>query len=244
MIRVALISDIHANALALEAVLAEIGRAGVDETVCLGDVATLGPRPSEVIDILGERGIRSIMGNHDEFLLDPELIHAYRTVPVVVDAVGWCRSRLSGAELAFLGTFHRQIEIPLGAHARLLLFHGSPRSHMENLLAATPDAALDEALDGHHATVMAGGHTHLQMIRAHRGALVVNPGSVGMPFKEFVGARQPTVLSHADYAIVEASATGVRVDLRHVALERGALYGAMAATDNPLRASLLQQYAA
>ena len=63
--RIALISDLHGNAVALEAVLAHADRMGVDETICLGDVATLGPRPREVVGMLRDRGCRCILGNHD-----------------------------------------------------------------------------------------------------------------------------------------------------------------------------------
>ncbi len=90
---------------------------------------------------------------------------------------------------------------------------------------------------------MAGGHTHLQMLRQHRGMLIVNPGSVGLPFKEFVGGQTPTVLSHAEYATVEANTSALNVNLRRVPLDKNALREAVAACDNPLRGMLLQQYA-
>ncbi len=73
--RIALISDIHANEVALGAVLDDIERTGVDRVVCLGDVATLGPRPESVLDRIRQMDCPCIMGNHDAFLLDPELIH-------------------------------------------------------------------------------------------------------------------------------------------------------------------------
>src|SRR5580704_5279394 len=101
MTRIALISDIHANEVALRAVLAEIRRTGVDQVICLGDVATLGPRPNVVIEILGELGCRCIMGNHDEFLLDADLVHTYSAAPQVVASINWSRCRLSRVELVF-----------------------------------------------------------------------------------------------------------------------------------------------
>jgi hypothetical protein len=99
MTRIALISDIHADEAALRAVLADIRRTGVDQVICLGDVATLGPRPNAVIEILGELGCRCIMGNHDEFLLDAELVHTYSGAPQVVASIDWTRCRLSRIEL-------------------------------------------------------------------------------------------------------------------------------------------------
>jgi putative phosphoesterase len=241
--RIALISDIHANEVALRAVLDDIEQVGVDQIICLGDVATLGPRPGAILQMLRGLGCSCILGNHDEFLLDPGLIHTYTEAPVIVEAVDWCRSQLSGEELDFLRAFRPSLEVALDAHSTLLLFHGSPRSHMEDLLSTTPPDALDQLLSGHSATVMAGGHTHIQMLRQHRGILIVNPGSVGLPFKEYVAGRQPTLLGHAEYATVEAAHGAVNVSLRRVSLDKSALREAVAACDNPLRGMLLQQYA-
>lgn len=243
VVRIALISDLHANRLALEAVLIDIDHIGVDRIICLGDVATLGPEPGWMIDALRELGCSCIMGNHDDFLLDAELIHQYTEAPIVVDAVDWCRDQLSGDQLDFLRNFRSQMELSLGDEGSLLLFHGTPRSHMEDLLVDTPAAEVDEMLAGHRATVMAGGHTHVQMLRQHRGILLVNPGSLGAPFREYTGGAAPTILPHAEYAIVEYSRGTVRVQLQRLPLDRAELRRAAQASDNPLAPSLVQQYA-
>jgi len=240
--RIALISDLHGNEVALRAVRDSIARIGVDQVVCLGDVATLGPRPGFVLEVLRELGCSCILGNHDDFLLDPGLIHTYTEAPVIVDAVDWCRSQLSSDDLDFLRSFQPRLEIPLDAHSKLFLFHGSPRSHMEDVLATTPPDELDRLLTGHSAAVMAGGHTHIQMLRQHRGMLIVNPGSVGLPFKEYVAGRPPTLMHHAEYATVEAAHGEISVTLRRVPLDKSALRAAAAACDNPLRGMLVQQY--
>jgi predicted phosphodiesterase len=241
--RVALISDLHANAVALEAVLADIARIGVDRIICLGDVATLGPRPDHVLQTLRDLGCPCIQGNHDAFLLDPALIHTYTEAEVVVEAVDWCRDRLSADELEFLRGFQSTLEVDLGGGATLLLFHGSPCSHMEDLLATTPPDELDRMLSGRTGTVAAGGHTHIQMLRQHRGMLLVNPGSVGLPFREHVAGRAPTLLDNAEYATVEATASGVSVTLRRVPLDKRALRAAVSPSDIPLRNMLLHAYA-
>jgi len=241
--RIALISDLHANEVALQAVLDDIRRVGVDQIVCLGDVATLGPRPRWTVQALRDLGCPCIMGNHDAFLLDPALIHSYTEVPVIVDAVDWGRAELSADELDFVRTFQTGMEIPLDAHATLQLFHGTPRSNMEDMLATTPPDDVDRMLGAHTATVMAGGHTHVQMMRQHRGTLVVNSGSVGLPFKEYVAGQAPTLLDNAEYATVEASHGTVNVTLRRVPLDKRALRAAVSASANPMRDTLLQQYA-
>ena len=241
--RVALISDLHGNEIALAATLASIERVGVDQIVCLGDVATLGPRPSFVLETLRRLGCACILGNHDAFLLDVELIRQYTEAPVIVEAVDWCRAGLTADELAFVRTFRPTLELPLGAQGKLLLFHGSPRSHMQDIVATTTPDELDQLLDGHVATVMAGGHTHVQMLRQHRGTILVNPGSVGMPFRDYVGGRAPTILAHAEYAIVEADDHGVGVRLVRVPLDRAALRRSVDVAGFPLAAALREQYA-
>lgn len=240
--RIALISDLHANAVALKAVLRDVEVVGVDQLICLGDVATLGPHPEDILETLQRLECPCILGNHDEFLFHSELIHTYTEAPVVVDSVDWCRAQLSKSHLDFLRAFQTGMQLELDSNVTLQLFHGSPRSHMENLLATTPPEELDRLLDGASATVMAGGHTHLQMMRQHRGILLVNPGSVGMPFREFVTRRAPTVLDHAEYAVVEASNGTVGVSLRRVALDKSALRHAVASRDFPLRQMLLDEY--
>jgi putative phosphoesterase len=241
--RIALISDIHANEVALHAVLDDMEQVGVDRMACLGDVATLGPAPGAVLQTLQALGCPCIMGNHDAFLLDPPLIHTYTESPRVIAAVDWCRSQLSGKALDFVRTFQPHLEISLDAQRTLLLFHGSPRSHMDIILSTTSPDELDRLLAGHNAPVMAGGHTHIQMLRQHRGLLIVNPGSAGQAFKEFVAGKPPTLLAHAEYATVEATQRGIAVALRRVPLNKNALREAAGACDSPLQDWLLQQYA-
>jgi len=242
-VRVALISDLHGNAYALDAVLAAIAARGTDDIVCLGDTATLGPHPREVLSRLRALGCPCILGNHDAFLLEPELIRSYSEVPVIVEAVDWCRERLSATDLAFVRTFVPSVERTLDSNTSLLLFHGTPRSHMEDLLATTPPEVVDEMLAGCTATVMAGGHTHIQMLRQHKGMLIVNPGSVGLAFREYVAGKTPQLLDHAEWACVEASALGVTVSLHRVRLDRRALHAAAIASDNPLAPFLAAEYA-
>jgi predicted phosphodiesterase len=240
--RVALISDLHGNEVALEAVLAAIALEGVDQTVCLGDVATLGPRPKAVIQRLRDLGCPCVKGNHDAFLLDAELIHKYTDAPLVVQSVDWCRMQLSSQELEFLQGMSAGWQLDLGAGNSLAVYHGSPRSPTEDLLATTPADQVEAALGSARATVMAGGHTHLQMLRQHRGTLLVNPGSVGMPFKEYVAGRTPTLLPHAEYGIVQADRTGVRVTLCRVPIDLDAFKQTVRDSQVPLRSMLLTQY--
>ena len=102
---------------------------------------------------------------------------------------------------------------------------------------------LDRLLDGERATVLAGGHTHIQMLRQHRGMLLVNPGSVGMPFKEYASGGPPTILAHAEYAVVSADGGRVEVSLRRVELDKAALLSQLDGCDLPLATGLRLAYA-
>jgi len=240
--RVALISDIHGNDVALRAVLADIRRRGVDQIVCLGDVATLGPSPQRTVDLVVELNCPCIMGNHDAFLLEPGLVKTYTQAAPVIDAIDWCGNELSRESFDYFKTFKPVAELPLGLGA-MLLYHGSPRSNVEDILATTPPEQLDMLLGERQANVMAGGHTHIQMLRQHRDRLVVNVGSVGMPFKEYAAGARPTILAHAEYAVVEETHGVVDISLCRVPLDKAAMRDSLAQTTNPLRDWLIQQYA-
>ncbi len=243
MHRIALISDLHGNAIALREVLRSIESRGVDEIVCLGDVATLGVAPGEVIDVLQQMGCLCITGNHDEYLLDTNLSNSHNDVMLLREAIDWAREELSRDQLDFVRGFVESVELPLGAEHRLKLFHGSPSSNMVDLLSDTPSDVFDSQLGPERSLVMAGGHTHIQMLRQHRGTLVVNPGSVGAPFREFPNGGPPKILDHAEYATIEACGADVSVVLHHVALDGTELARAASESPNPMSAELAAVYA-
>ena len=140
------------------------------------------------------------------------------------------------------GPDQQTIELPLAGNDRLMLFHGSPSSNTVSLLAQTPPVLFDEQLGPERGVVMAGGHTHIQMLRQHRGTLVVNPGSVGAPFQEFPNGGPPKILDHAEYATVEACGADVSVVLHHVALDGAELAKAASRSPNPMSAELAAAY--
>lgn len=239
--RLALLSDIHGNEVALRAVLRDLERWGVDEIACLGDVASLGPKPREALALTLEHCDYLILGNHDEYMFAPEGVFEHTSAPAVIAAVNECREQLAPSEIDAMRAFARRLELPQ-LPGGLLLFHGSPNSNHRDLVAETPDAELEHELSSQGGQVLAGGHTHVQLLRQHRGRLLVNPGSVGMPFQRFVNGAAPTVLPHAEYALVERDQAGISVSLRRVELEKSALLRDVGAWHTELGAFLLQQY--
>ena len=217
--RIALISDIHGNLVSLDAVLADIEKEHVDQIVCLGDVATLGPQPREVLQRVRDIGCPCIIGNHDQFLLEPAILRDYMDAPWFAESVAWCVEQLEETDFQFLRTFQPLLEIPLDDTHNLLCFHGSPKSNTDIILAMTPPTNVDELLGGYKATVMVGGHTHMQMMRQHKGIMLVNAGSVGMPFEQALFVHAPRYLPWAEYAIVNFIRGVVSVDLRRVPVD-------------------------
>ncbi len=136
MQKIAILSDIHGNLPALEAVLAQIAAEGIERVVCLGDVAALGPQPHEVIDRLRALGCPVVMGNTDAILLASQRDAgapgaAWRNE----DFDQWCAARLTADDLAYLRTFQPTISLPLSVGVTLLGYHGSPRSYDERISA-------------------------------------------------------------------------------------------------------------
>ena len=241
--RISLISDIHANEVAFDSVIDDIREFGTDQIVFMGDAATLGPLPGPTLEKIQDLKCPCIMGNHDEFLLDVQLVKKYTNSPAVLDAIEWCRGQLSENHFDFVRTFDPQFEITLNPRGNLKIYHGSPRSHMEDILATTPPDDLDKMLKGQTATVLACGHTHIQMLRQHMGTLIVNPGSVGSPFLRYVGGQEPELMDHAEYATIEVDENGIHVHMRRVSLNRKKMYRTAEASDIPLRSWLMEQYA-
>ena len=176
--RLALVSDIHGNLPALEAVAADIRRQGVDQVLCLGDNLSGPLLPLETAQWLMASGWPVLAGNHERQVLEwtPEAGGA---------SDGFARAALGTAELDWLRSLQ-----PVWAWAPdVLLCHGTPRRDDEHFLE-TPEAGalrlatvaeLTERLAGHPEALVACGHSHVpRMVRTPAGQLLINPGSVGL----------------------------------------------------------------
>jgi putative phosphoesterase len=211
--RIALFADIHGNLVSMEAVLDDIRKSDVDQIVFLGDTATFGPYPHDVIRRLRQLDYPCVLGNHDQFLIDPESMPSLNWVP------SWYREQVTKRDIEYLKTFKPSIEIQLDADNTLLCYHGSPRSNTENIFPLTPPEELDEMIGYRKTTVLAGAHTHLQMLRQEKGMTIVNSGSVGQPFEEVPYPPKPgprRFLPWAEYAIINWTNGRLNVELRHV----------------------------
>jgi predicted phosphodiesterase len=218
--RVALISDMHGNRVALETVIAAMERDAPDQVVCLGDVAVMGPDPAGTMDLLESLGCPVILGNADvELFTDPATVRAVEDKPLFRDLILWTQEQLSEKQLAFARTFVPTLELDLGSGVRLLCFHGSPRSNTEIIASNTTPEALIEAIDGSTATLLAGGHTHHQLLRRFDRQWLINPGSVGMTHRLTRVDRETTTPPWAEYGIVTVVNGAIDVSLRAIPLD-------------------------
>ena len=208
----AVLSDIHGNLPALEAVLAELEREEVDQLVTLGDVA-LGPQPAETVALVRALGCPVVRGNWDAWTLEgfpPANGDPWRKF---VEQGEWWAGKLSAADLGFLRTFVPRTELRLDGVA-VLAFHGSPRSDDDLILATTPDDELLRLFAGFEHPLMLGGHTHVQLVRVVEGTLFLNPGSVGLPFRGLPHGELQRISPWAEYALVRVEGERLSVELR------------------------------
>ncbi|GAB6875671.1 metallophosphoesterase family protein [Thermaerobacter litoralis] len=191
--KVAVISDVHGNGPALEAVLADIAARGVDAVYCLGDVAFQGPHAAHCVDVLRQREIPTVRGNTDRYLAGGGLPPGLSEERAAALLRPW-RDALGSQRLEWLQSRPDRLEVRWGPVTALLV-HGSPRSDEEPLLPFAPGAggsqgggdasdSRSDPLEGVTADVVLFGHHHLQLAWrwARTGPWMVGPGSVGMPF--------------------------------------------------------------
>ena len=174
--RIAVISDIHSNLPALEAVLEDLGR--VDEILCAGDLVGYASQPNEVVDLLRRRGIPAVMGNHDYAAVTGE-VEWFN--PSARRAALWTRERLTEENRRYLRSLPEELRLTREG-VRIYLVHGSPRDPLfEYVFPDLPQRQLLELVRGVEAQVILLGHTHVPMRRVIQGKLVLNPGGVGQP---------------------------------------------------------------
>jgi hypothetical protein len=99
----------------------------------------------------------------------------------IADISRWCAAQLDDADRAFLASFQPTVEISLGEDRSLLCCHGSPRNYDDVIVATIPDDGLDTKIAGHEAAIIAGGHTHIRMLRAYGDASSSTLAASGSP---------------------------------------------------------------
>ena len=211
--RIAILADIHGNLPALEAVVRDFSRRGVDAVVNLGDSVSGPLMPLETARFLMAQDWTHIAGNHERQLLSPG---AEPRGP----SDEYAHAHLTSAELAWLASLRPTLRFSRD----VVLCHGTPRSDAEYFLEtvepervrAATRTEVDERLGKVDAGLIACGHTHTpRSVRASTGQLIVNPGSVGLPAYADdtpVAHKMETGSPHARYAVLTRARAGWMVE--------------------------------
>lgn len=226
--RVAVVSDIHGNAVAMAAVARDVLAAEPDALVFGGDL-TWGPMPeetwllaTELRDCVGG-AVYFIRGNAERALAELRTRSQARQ-PTTRER--WMLAQHSAPTLDALGMFSSTVTLNVQGLGPTRFCHGSPRSDEELITPRTPDERMSALLEQVHERVLVSAHTHIQFDRRVVGIRSINPGSVGMPYQAAPGAY---------WALL-----GPDVELRRTEYELGAAVDAYRATDDPLAEEIVE----
>mgnify|MGYP000259455456 CR=1 FL=1 len=209
--RVGVISDVHSNLVALEAVLQDMP--DVDELVCAGDIVGYNPHPAECVEVVRDRGIPTVMGNHDRMVATGRNFYGNSMARA---GVTHAREELDDGAIEWLAGLPDERTLFDG---RLKVVHGHPDDPDRYTY---PEEFSPRMLDGEDVLVM--GHTHVQHTEQYGEGIVMNPGSVGQPRD-----RDP----RAAYAVLDLDA--LAVEERRVEYDVGAVQAAIEKAGLPER---------
>lgn len=213
MTRLALLSDIHANLPALEAVIFDIARQSPDAVYVLGDMINGCAWPAETLDRITSLGWPMLIGNHDDAVLQLSSSrmesrygdrHFYATL-------WWTRAHLSTHHLALLESLPQTLAIACEDGPSVRLFHGLPGNIFGGFRPDSPKEWAMRHLASVKEPVVVGGHTHFPMVRTIGSWQVINSGSVGAPYDGD---------GRASYLLMDGSRLGWRVEIRRVEFDR------------------------
>lgn len=189
--KVAVISDIHGNVQALNAVLEDIKKENCQKIFCLGDIAMAGPEPGKTIDIIRDLDktldFTIIQGNTDAMIAncDNQMIHLLSEAnPIMANALESDISIINEEQKNYLRNL--PVNKNIGVEGlKILLVHGSPRKNNENIFPNLKIKEVEEMIESTDADIILCGHTHVPCgYQTNTKQTVINAGSVGRPFSE------------------------------------------------------------
>lgn len=215
MTRLAVLSDIHGNLPALEAVMKDIQTFKVDQVVVAGDVVNWGPFSAQVMDIVTREGWAVIRGNNEFYLLDyntarqPAHWAEYYLLP-------WLYEQLKGRWHNIIASWPDEISLRFPDAPTMRIFHGTPSNPWVSISPLMPNEQVEALLQNVAETTIIAGHSHLAMSRHVDRWHIINPGSVGVPLD-----GTPFV---ASYALLDGDESGWTPTFRRVAFEGESLF--------------------
>jgi predicted phosphodiesterase len=189
MEKIAVLADIHGNLAALHALLEDLERWSPDLVVVAGDTVNRGPDSGVCLELIlrmvAERGWRLIRGNHERYVLTYDHDRQCPDFPAVGPrheisrTIAWTHAQVA-AQIATIAALPESLQIDLG-DATMAVYHASARHDRDGISPNSPDAELRHQIDP-AAAVFCVGHTHVPFTRRLDGTLVINVGSIGLPF--------------------------------------------------------------
>jgi putative phosphoesterase len=210
--QIAFISDIHGNAIALDAVLKDIEQQGIDKIYVLGDICYRGPEPKRSLDLVRSLHTEVIKGNADEWV-----VRGVRAGEVPEQALEmmnterqWILNQLEPSEIDYLNSLPAHLNVRFG-DIEISAFHATPTSLFDVVLPSADDNQIETNLmHTPEAQVYVYAHIHKPYIRFLNGKVIMNIGSVGLPFDG---------LAKASYGLVEIEDGHLKTSIRRVSYE-------------------------
>lgn len=175
--KIAVISDIHANIYSLMTVFHELDSEKIDTIICLGDLVGYGPHPNEVVSAIKRRNILCIKGNYDSSVVDNEFSYI-RETELNSFSLPWTVNELREENREYLKNLPSQVTLNI-AGKNILFVHGSPNKINEYLLQDEENTA--EIMNNLEEDILVCAHTHIPSVKDFNGKQFINCGSVGKP---------------------------------------------------------------
>ncbi|MFS0764122.1 MULTISPECIES: metallophosphoesterase family protein [Peribacillus] len=214
--RLAFISDIHGNAIALETVLNNINKQNVDKIIVLGDLCFRGPEPKRSLDLVRSLKTSVIKGNADEWVVrginEGEV--PQQVLEIMNTEVNWTNSKLTSEDKEYLKNLPLKLNLEY-ENIKIHAFHATPDDLFEVVLPSESDETINEKLiKNNSADIFIYAHIHKPYIRYIEGKCIINIGSVGLPFD---GLRKSSyALLNIEKDSFEASIIRVDYDVQEV----------------------------
>ena len=202
--KIAALADIHGNYQALITVIDHIERWDPDLVLVLGDVINRGPRSKECLHLIFEKiskeGWKLIWGNHEGYVLnfaDPEFPRSGLEFELR-KIIFWTYQSLQDDEIDFISTLPKKLQLDIPGNQLISAWHASTAGDRIGIYPDTPEIELVNLIDP-NANLFLVGHTHQPLVRKFNGALIINVGSVGLPFDGDKRAAYAQVIHHQDH---------------------------------------------
>ncbi|MCM3691860.1 metallophosphoesterase family protein [Neobacillus niacini] len=207
--KIAFISDIHGNAIALDAVLKDIEQQGIDKIYVLGDICYRGPEPKRSLDLVRSLHTEVIKGNADEWVVRgvqegevPE-----KALELMNTERQWIVEQLDSSDIDYLNSLPVQLNVRFEG-VEITAFHATPTSLFDIVLPNADDSEIESSfMQTQEAQVYVYAHIHKPYIRFLNGKVIMNIGSVGLPFDG---------LTKASYGLVEIEDGHLKTSIRRV----------------------------